>query len=199
MTSGKPRIIERKRVYKGWNSFDLLTVEAADHWGTVGRHVREVVDHGAAAVVLTIDRERGVALLVRQWRAGLIAVDAADPYLIEACAGILEPGETPEEAARREAEEELGLKVRELRSLGTMLPSVGTLTERMHLFVADVSAADLGDDRRGGMAHEGEHIEVVEVPLQELYAMARRGALEDGKTLVIVQRMMIEELEGPGR
>jgi nudix-type nucleoside diphosphatase (YffH/AdpP family) len=194
MTSDPPRIVERRNVFKGWNSFDLLTVEAADRDGTRRRHVREVVDHGAAAVVLAIDRERRVALLVRQWRAGLVAVGAPDPYLLEACAGILEPDEIPEEAARREAEEEMGVTIRELRSLGSVLPSVGTLTERMHLFVAELNAADRLE-AGGGMAHEGEETEVVEVPLPELFAMARSGALEDAKTLVIVQRLMIEEME----
>ena len=197
MTSDPPRIVERSRVFKGWNTFDVLTVEAADSEGTLGRHVREVVDHGAAAVVLAIDRDRGVALLVRQWRTGLVATEAPDPYLLEACAGILDPGETPEEAARREAGEELGLSIRELRSLGSILPSAGTLTERMHLFVAEVSAADRTEDG-GGVEHEGESIEVVEVPLAELFAMAKSGGLEDAKTLVIVQRLMIEAREKPG-
>jgi GDP-mannose pyrophosphatase NudK len=194
MTSDMPRVVDRKLVYDGWNTFDLVTVEAADRDGTRHRHVREVTDHGAAAAVLAIDRERSVALLVRQWRAGLLAVDAPDPFLLEACAGILDPGETPEETARREAEEEIGVKIRELRDFGTMLPSVGTLTERMYLYVAEVTAADRTEDG-GGLAHEGESIEVVEVPLAELFDMARNGALEDAKTLIIVQRLMIEELE----
>lgn len=198
MTSDLPRVVDRKRVYDGWNTFSLLTVEATEPDGTRRRHVREVTDHGAASAVLAIDRERGVALLVRQWRAGLLAVDAPDPFLLEACAGILDPGETPEEAARREAEEEIGLQIRVLRSLGTMLPSVGTLTERMYLFVAEVTAADRIEDG-GGLAHEGESIEVVEVPLPQLYAMARSGALEDAKTLIIVQKLMLEELEGAAR
>jgi nudix-type nucleoside diphosphatase (YffH/AdpP family) len=189
--SNLPRIIERKRVYEGWNTLDLLTVETAGSDGTANRHVREAIDHGPGAAVLAIDSARGVALLVRQWRAGLLAVDAADPYVLEACAGILDRGETPEEAARREAEEEMGLKVRELRSLGSILPSIGTLTERMHLFVAEVSEADRVKDG-GGMAHEGEAIEVVEVPLAELFMMAKSGALADAKTLIIVQRLMLE-------
>ncbi len=191
MTSDLPCVVERKRVYEGWNTLDLLTVEALEADGERRRHLREVIDHGAAAVVLVIDRERSVALLVRQWRAGLVAVGASDPYLLEACAGILDPGETPEQTARREAEEEVGMKIGEMRSLGSILPSVGTLTERMHLFVAEVSAADR-TNHGGGLEHEGESIEVVEVALEELFAMARCGALEDAKTLVIVQRLMLE-------
>jgi nudix-type nucleoside diphosphatase (YffH/AdpP family) len=190
MPEKKPRIVASERVFKGWNSFEILTVEAAERDGSVRRHRREVVDHGDAAVVLPIDRARGVALLVRQWRAGLLRTD--DPYLIEACAGILDPGESPEAAARREAEEEVGLKVGTLRSLGVILPSIGTLTERMHLFVAEVSAADRTENG-GGLAQEGENIEVLEIPLAELFDMARQDRLTDAKTLVIVQRLMLEE------
>src|SRR4051794_25520242 len=193
MRDRKPRIVEATRVYSGWNKFDVLTVEAPDPDGAIRRHKREVVDHGDAAVVLVIDRGRDVAILVRQWRAGLLR-GAADPYLLEACAGIVDPGETPEEAARREAEEEIGVRIGTLRRLGSILPSAGTLTERMHLFLAEVSAGELARTG-GGNAHEGENIEVVEVRLPELYDMARRGVIEDAKTLVIVQKLMLEDLD----
>ena len=195
MTQRMPRIVGRRSIYKGWNNLEIVTVETADAAGRTHRIDREVIDHGHASVVLIVDRRRGVAVMVRQWRAPLIA-DDADPYLLEACAGIIDPGETPEQAARREAAEETGLTIGAMRKIGSVVPSAGTLTERMHLFIADVSA----DDRTeigGGNAHEGEDIEVVEVPLAELYDMARRGAIEDAKTLLIVQHMMIEEREAP--
>lgn len=190
-----PRVVETTRIYNGWNSLDILTVEAADADGTLRRHTREVIDHGHAAAVLVIDRGRGVAILVRQWRTGLFGSDA-DPYLLEACAGILDPGETPEDAARREAEEEIGVTIGGLRSLGSILPSAGTLTERIYLYVAEVSAGDLRKQGSGNL-HEGENIEVVELTLPELFYMARQGTIEDAKTLVIVQRLMLEELESP--
>ena len=188
-----PRIVESELVYDGWNRLDIITVEAVDGDGTVGRHRRELIDHGEAAVVLVVERQRGVAVLVRQWRTGLIGT-GVDPYLLEACAGIIDPGETPEETARRETEEEIGVTVGRLRSLGSVLPSAGTLTERMHLYVAEVSAADLSSRGRGN-PHEGENIEVVEVPIARLYEMARQGTIEDAKTLIIVQRLMLEAVE----
>jgi nudix-type nucleoside diphosphatase (YffH/AdpP family) len=191
VASEKPRIVDRKRIHSGWNRLDVVTVEVADPDGTLRRQKREVIDHGEAAVVLVIDRKRGVAILARQWRAGLLGGD--DPYLLEACAGILDPGEAPEAAARREAEEELGLRIGALRSLGSVVPSAGTLTERMHLFVAELS----GGEQRGnggGNPFEGESIEVVEIPLPELFEMAQQNRIEDAKTLIIVQRLMLEEL-----
>lgn len=191
MASDPPRIVDAQRIYSGWNRFDILTVEAADAGGAVHRHKREVIDHGEASVVLVIDRGRGVAILARQWRAGLLG-KSDDPYLLEACAGIIDPGETPEAAARREAAEEIGVTVGELRSLGSIVPSAGTLTERIYLFIAEISEAD-PRGTGGGNVHEGESIEVVEVPLPKLFDMARRGAIEDAKTLVIVQRLMLEE------
>jgi nudix-type nucleoside diphosphatase (YffH/AdpP family) len=193
MSSSEPRIVATRSIYKGWNKFDILTVEATDRHGREQRHQREVIDHGDAGVVLAVDRERDVAILVRQWRAPLVAA-GAEPFLLEACAGIIDPGETPEEAARREAEEETGLRVTALRGIGSVVPSAGTLTERMHLFIAEVSSADRVA-AGGGSPHEGEDIEVVDVPLRELFAMASRGGIEDAKTLILVQHLMIEELE----
>ena len=192
MTTQMPRIIGRRPIFKGWNSVEIVTVEAVDGRGQTRRHDREVVDHGEASVVLAVDRDRKVAILVKQWRAPLI-VAGADPYLLEVCAGIIDPGESPEQTARREAEEETGLKIGALRKVGSVVPSAGTLTERMHLFIAEVSAADRTEDG-GGTPHEGEDIEVLEVPLTELFEKARRGEIEDAKTLILVQRLMIEEL-----
>ena len=193
MSSNKPRIVATRTIFRGWNRFDIATVEAADSRGRIHRHEREIIDHGSASVVLTIDRQRGVGILVRQWRAPLI-VAGVEPFLLEACAGIIDPGEIPEETARREAEEEIGLKIGSLRKIGVVVPSAGTLTERMHLFVAEVSAADRTEDG-GGNPHEGEDIEIVEVPLAELFEKARRGEIEDAKTLILVQRLMLDEAE----
>ncbi len=192
MKSGKPRIVERKRVYDGWNAVDQLVVEAPDPDGTLRRHKRELVEHGNAAAVLVIDRARDVVFLVRQWRTGLLNDDG--PYLLEVCAGLIDPGETPEETARREAEEEIGMKIGVLRSLGVILPSIGTLTERIYLFIAEVSDGDRIHNG-GGNPHEGEQIEVVEMPVAEFFQMAREGRIADAKTLIVAQMLMLEHCE----
>lgn len=193
MSIEAPRIVARKPVFNGWNRVEVVTVEARRSSGEVERHEREVVDHGSAGVVLTVDHRRGVALLVKQWRAPLIEA-GVEPFLLEACAGIIDPGETPEETARREAEEEIGLKVRDLRHVASVYPSAGTLTERMHLYIAEISSEDRVH-AGGGKEGEGEDIEVVEMPLAELFGMARRGEITDAKTLILVQALMLEQCE----
>jgi nudix-type nucleoside diphosphatase (YffH/AdpP family) len=197
MSSSTPRIVGRRSAYKGWNALDIVTIESGEGDDGGSQVEREVIDHGNAGVVLAVNRVRKVAVLVRQWRAPLIA-DGADPFLLEACAGIIDPGEEPEETARREAEEEIGYRIGAMRKVAIVLPSAGTLTERMHLFIAEVT-----DDQRtengGGVAHEGEDIEVVEVPLATLFKQARRGEIADAKTLILVQQLMLEALEADPR
>jgi GDP-mannose pyrophosphatase NudK len=188
-----PRIVDRKSAFRGWNSLEIVSVEAVDRHGETKRHNREVVDHGDAAVVLAVDRRRGVAVLVRQWRAPLVVRGEA-PFLLEACAGIVDPGESPEETARREATEEIGAEIGELTRVAEVLPSAGTLTERMHLFIADIGQADR-TSAGGGKPGEGEDIEIVEIPLKELFAMARRGEIADAKTLILVQHLLIAHLD----
>ena len=111
MASDPPRIVDTKRVYTGWNTFDIVTVEAPDADGNDRRHKREVVDHGDAAVGAGRSTASAASRFWSGSGAPACSASAPTPYLLEACAGILDPGETPEEAARREAEEEIGLKV----------------------------------------------------------------------------------------
>jgi nudix-type nucleoside diphosphatase (YffH/AdpP family) len=197
MSDDSPCIVGTRTAFKGWNKLDIVTVEARDRDGELTRLEREVINHGDAGVVLTVDRKREVAILVRQWRAPLI-VNGDEPFLLEACAGILDPGEKAEEAARREAEEEIGFQIGSMRKVATVLPSAGTLTERMHLFIRRSVGA--GPDRRWrGKAGEGENIEIVDVPLSELFERARRGEIADAKTLILVQQLMIDELDKRSR
>lgn len=194
MASNPPRIVARRPVFKGWSTFDIVTVEATDSDGRVYRIDRELIDHGEASAVLIVERQRNVAIMVRQWRAGLIAA-GADPFLLEACAGLIDPGETPEQAARREAEEETGVKIGSMRKIGVVAPSAGTLTERIHLFIAEVSTDRVTDTWLGH--DEGEHIEVVELPLDAFFDMVRRGQVVDAKTMILAQHLMLENAERP--
>jgi nudix-type nucleoside diphosphatase (YffH/AdpP family) len=174
------RLLERKLVYSGWGRFLLLDVELGD-----GRRVeRQIEDHGEAAAVLPYDPERRVALVCRQPRVGPL-YSGFPPHLVEAAAGMIDPGEDAGATAVREAFEELGVRLRAVEPVVAAWSMPAVSSERIHLFLAPFAAADR-IAAGGGMAEEGEEIEVLERPLKALLEEADAGALIDIKTLALV-------------
>ena len=175
-------IVGEKPLHTGWSRFSLVTFRL-DDGSTI---VREIEDHGSAAVVLPYDPERRVAMLVRQFR-GPVWMKVGEE-LTEPPAGIIEDGEDPADTARREALEETGLRLGALDPLGAYWSSPGSTTERSWLYLAAYSAADRITD--GGGEDEHEDIEVIETPLHELAGALERGELADLKLLALVQALM---------
>lgn len=149
---------------------------------------REVEDHGAATAVLPFDPVRRTALLVRQFRAPVFHVGGPGAVL-EAIAGILDEDD-PEACARREAHEEVGVRLGEVEHVATVWASPGISTERMHLFLAPYGASDRVAEG-GGLADEHEDIEVVEMSLGELWARTESGEILDLKTLALAQALRL--------
>jgi GDP-mannose pyrophosphatase NudK len=184
------RIIRREIMAKGWSSLTRLEVEAKDADGEIKILPREVADHGDGAAVLPFDKTRATVLLVRQWRAGP-AFGGHEPWLIEACAGLLD-ADHPEECVRREALEELGTKVRNIRHVCDCHSSPGAVSERISLFVADYVAADRIHPG-GGLDAEHEDIEVIEMALAEALHQIKSGGIVDAKTIILLQHLHLEK------
>lgn len=181
------RLIETTDLHRGWSRLMRATIETD---GGAVIH-REVEDHGHAVSVLPYDPERRTAFLVRQLRSGPLLANEADPRLLEAPAGMIDDGETAEVAARREALEEIGVRLGDLTPLGRAYSSPAITTETITLFLATCSATDRVADG-GGLEAEHEEIEVVEMDLDELAALADEGGLADMKTLVLLSRLRLE-------
>jgi len=183
-----PRIIGSRLAYDGYAKVHVLTLVDDG-----GEHSREVVSRGNAACVLPYDPERKLALLVRLPRAPLLMAGLPEP-LLEAPAGIVDPGETAETTARREAMEEVGVALGPLEPAGVCWPSPGLFDEQVHLFLAPYRAADRTGPG-GGLAEEHEGISVVEMPLTELERMADSGELTDLKTLTLALLLRLRHME----
>jgi nudix-type nucleoside diphosphatase (YffH/AdpP family) len=115
-------------------------------------------------------------------------------YLIEACAGIVNDDD-PEATARKEAEEELGYRLTRVDRVLEAFMSPGTMTERITCFTARYSP----DDRvstGGGAMHEGEDIEVLELPLSRALDMVASGEIVDAKTILLLQHARLANLAG---
>ena len=175
--------------HDGWLKIRVATLSGDD--GVA--FTREVEDHGPAVAVLPYDPDRRVALLVTLPRAPVLLMGGATDVL-EAPAGLREDGEDPADCARREALEEVGVALGGLEEAGHAWSMCGVSTERMHLFLAPYAARDRTGSG-GGLAEEHENITVVEVPLAELRDRADANALDDMKTLCLVQTLRLRRPE----
>jgi ADP-ribose pyrophosphatase len=135
-----------------------------------GVRIKDVVRHPGAVTVIAV-RDDGVLPMVRNRRV------AVDRWLLEFCAGKLEPGEDPAVAAGRELEEETGYRAASIERLGSFFTSPGFADEIMHVFLAK------GLTSVPQRLEPGEEIEVVHLDEDELRAKIARGEILDGKTL----------------
>ena len=168
------RVLAHRRAYTG--RVLSVDVDEIEEPGGV-RATREVVRHAGSVVILAIDEQERLAL-VRQYRYPV------DEALWEIPAGRRDPGESPEEGARRELEEEVGARAATVELVLSFFSSPGFCDEVMHLFRA--SGLRLGAAR----PEADEHIETRWVTVAEARAMADRGEVKDAKTLLA---LMCEE------
>lgn len=170
-------------VYDGFFRVDDARVRYELPDGTMSDvQPRLCVERGDSASVLLHDRSAGELLFVRQFRYP--CVSHGHPFLLEIVAGKVDPGENPEEAARREAMEEVGIRVEQLQKVGAFYSSPGGMSELNHVFYATFSASDVVAES-GGLDQEG--VQLVRLPIQEALRMLHEGEIHDGKAMVALQ------------
>jgi nudix-type nucleoside diphosphatase (YffH/AdpP family) len=151
------------------------------HWST---EERETYDRGNGATILLFDADRRTVLLIRQFRYPAYVNGHPDGLLLELPAGLLDEDD-PETAIRREAREETGYAVGEVRHVFDAYMSPGSVTEKLFFFAAPYDASERAD-AGGGLADEGEDIELVELGIDE--ALTRIGTdIVDAKTIMLLQ------------
>ena len=153
---------------------------------------REAYDRGNGAAILLYDRARRSVFLTRQFRLPAFVNGHADGMLLEVPAGLLD-AESPADAIRREVEEETGFRLGRIEEVLAAYMSPGSVTERLHLFVAEVALADRMAPG-GGDASEGEDIEVVELPFAAALAAIAQGRIVDGKTIMLLYHAKVAGL-----
>jgi nudix-type nucleoside diphosphatase (YffH/AdpP family) len=169
----------------GWHVLRRTTYDhrhRAGHWTT---EQRETYDRGNGATILLYDAARRTVLLTRQFRYPVYVNGHADGYLVEAAAGLLDDDD-PEAAVRRETAEELGVDVGDLEHVFDVYMSPGSVTELVHFYAAPYSASTRTGPG-GGLATDGEDIEVVELPFADALAMTGDGRIADAKTIMLLQ------------
>jgi nudix-type nucleoside diphosphatase (YffH/AdpP family) len=171
-------------VYQGYCTMMLATLADADG----NTFTREIEHHGRGAAVLPYDPERRMALLVSLPRAPVIWT-GGPAELVEAPAGMIHD-ESPEDAVRREALEETGVRLGRLEPLGSAFSSPGVCAEQVDLFLAAYSLADRQGEG-GGVADENEHITVLETSLDQLWNWVEARKIADLKTLALILALKV--------
>ncbi len=163
----KPEILSKKTLLEG----KVFEVVSADIRENGKEYKREIVTHKGSAVIVPVFEDMRVAL-VKQYRF------AADKFILELPAGGVEKGESFEEAALREVEEEIGYRATEIEQLTEFFVSPGFLSEKMHVFLATKltkTRQNLDDD---------EMLSVMNLTFDEAFEKIKNGAIEDAKTMV---------------
>jgi len=195
---GNPDVVVRdvEVTSDGWHVLRRTTFDVRGRDGTWSTQQRETYDRGNGATILLVDPARDTVLLTRQFRFPAYVNGHPDGMLVETAAGLLDDDD-PETAIRREASEELGVEVGALTHAFDAYMSPGSVTERVHFYAADYSPATRTSEG-GGVADEGEEIEVLELPFAEALAMVDEGRIVDGKTIMLLQWAALRRLTPGG-
>ena len=151
---------------------------------------REIFERGSVVAVLPYDPQRRSVVLIEQFRAGAVA-DAEGPWLIESVAGVTEPGESNEQVAMRECQEEAGCTPRELHRIGEYYVSPGGTSEYCSLFCGLVDSDGIGGIH--GLDEEHEDILVMVVDAGQAFAWVREGRIRSSATIIALQWLELNQ------
>ena len=194
MTNPKIKITNTEILSNNWYTLRKITYEYQKKDNTWETQSREAYDRGNGATILLYNKQKQTIILTRQFRMPTYLNGNATGMLIEACAGLLDK-DNAEDCIKRETEEETGYQVKEVKKIFEVYMSPGSVTEIVHFFIGEY-AKEMKVNEGGGVAHEQENIEVLEIPFEEAYQMIATGAIKDAKTILLLQYAKINELLG---
>jgi nudix-type nucleoside diphosphatase (YffH/AdpP family) len=172
--------------------FKKITYEYSKKDGSKQVQSREAYDRGNGATILLYNKEFKNIILTRQFRLPTFINGNESGMLIEACAGLLDK-DNPEDCIKRETEEETGYKVTDVKKVFEAYMSPGSVTEILYFFIAEYSKA-MKIKEGGGVEHEEENIEVLEVPFGAAMNMIETGEIKDGKTIMLLQHLKLNNI-----
>lgn len=194
-TSRDVTIVKRETVFDEYFQMTRYHLRHRKFDGGWSRELsREIFQRGAVTAVLPYDAKRDKLVLIEQFRTGAWAAMESDtvfpmatstPWLIEVVAGVTGEGETPEEVARRELEEEAGCKALHMQHIVTCHLSAGAVNEPLTLFCANVDSSGIGGIH--GLDEEDEDIRVFLVTPSEAKDMLDTGEILNATAIMALQ------------
>ncbi|MFO1249330.1 MAG: NUDIX domain-containing protein [Alphaproteobacteria bacterium] len=188
--SGRVRLRETKILSDDYYVLRRVTFDYRRRDGNWQTQTRESYDIGNAATVLPYDKARDKVILVKQFRLPMFEWGYRQ-LMVEAIAGKLD-GDTPEVCIQRESLEEAGVTITNPRLVSYCFASPGAVKERVSVFLADYDST-APRAKGGGEESEGEDIIVLEMRLDEAFAMIANGEIVDLKTIALLQAAKLEK------
>jgi nudix-type nucleoside diphosphatase (YffH/AdpP family) len=192
MATASVKIIDKKLLSDNWYKLYKYTFQVKSGNGETLEQTREAYDRGNGAVILLYNRERKTVVLTRQFRLPTFVNGNPDGMMIEACAGLLDE-DNAEDCIKRETEEETGYRISHVEKIYEAYMSPGSVTEILYFFIGEYSSDQKVNDG-GGVEHEQENIEVLELPFDKAYSMIPTGEIRDAKTIMLLQYAKLKNL-----
>lgn len=190
MVDKKFKIISQETVFKGFFSVKKYTLQHTLYRGGWSAQIdREVFHRGECVAVILYDPQLDSVVLIEQFRAGAVQFGDERAWLLEIVAGAIEPSETPEAVAKREALEESGCDIQHLIKINTFFTSPGATSELLHLFCGKIDSQHAGGIH--GLEEEGEDIAVSVMPFDAVYQLLNDGKIISAIPIIAIQWLFI--------
>ena len=178
-------IIDKTTVFQGFFRLDRYNLRHKLFNGGWSEPMqREIFERGHAVVVLPYNAQTDELVLIEQFRLGAMP-SSASPWLLEAIAGMIDPGETPQQVAKREAEEEAGLTITELWPMLSYLSSPGGTTERIQLYLGRLTAPVQAGIF--GLMQEHEDIKVHVLAREQAMQLLSEQKIDNAASIIALQ------------
>jgi len=184
------KILTTEILSDNWYTLNKVTYEITQSDGTKQIQNREAYDRGNGATILLYNVSQQSIILTRQFRLPTFLNGNPTGMLVEACAGLLDQ-DNAEDCIKRETEEETGYQISEVTKVFEAYMSPGSVTEIIYFFIAAYDKS-MKIHHGGGLAHEQEHIEVLEFQFETALKMIDSGEIKDAKTIMLIQHLRLK-------
>ena len=184
------KILKTQVLSDNWYTLRKITFQFTKKNGEIITQDREAYDRGNGATILLYNQNKKTVILTRQFRLPTYTNGNETGMMIEACAGLLDK-DNAEDCIRRETEEETGYVVKDVKKVFEAYMSPGSVTEILYFFIAAYSK-DMKVSEGGGVDHEEENIEVLEMAFDEALEMVKNGEIKDAKTIMLIQHLRLQ-------
>ena len=190
MDTERVQITEEKLLSDNWYVLKRFTFNYLGKNGQWTTQQREAYDRGNGATILLHNPQTDTVILTRQFRLPTFVNGNHGGMLIEACAGLLDD-EHPDDAIRRETEEETGYRIQSVQKVMEAYMSPGSVTEKLFFYIAQYTA---DTERNVGGGVDEEEIDILELPVSRALTMVEQGEIMDGKTIMLLQHLRLQQL-----